>query len=63
MEIISELSNCPNTDLVLISGRDKTTLQNWFGDLNIALIAEHGVWNKKSRTTGSLLTLLIIHGS
>lgn len=34
-------------DLVLISGRDKDTLEAWFGQLNINLVAEHGVWVKR----------------
>lgn len=32
--------------LVIISGRDKETLDEWFGDRNITLVAEHGVWVK-----------------
>jgi trehalose 6-phosphate synthase/phosphatase len=32
--------------LVIISGRDKETLDEWFEDRNITLIAEHGVWVK-----------------
>jgi trehalose 6-phosphate synthase/phosphatase len=33
-------------DLILISGRERKTLDKWFGKLNIGLIAEHGVWLK-----------------
>ncbi len=33
-------------EIVLISGRDRNTLEKWFGDLEIALVAEHGVWGK-----------------
>jgi trehalose 6-phosphate synthase/phosphatase len=57
-EVITKLSNCPDTDLVVISGRDKTTLQNWFGELNVALIAEHGVWNKEKGNDWQLIKTL-----
>jgi len=55
LEIITKLSNMQNTDLVLISGRDKTTLQNWFGSLNIALVAEHGVWSRDKQGNWQLI--------
>ena len=32
--------------VVLISGRDKTVMQQWFGQLSISLVAEHGMWVK-----------------
>lgn len=35
------------TELVIISGRDKDTLNDWFGELGFSLIAEHGVWIKR----------------
>lgn len=34
------------TDVVLISGRDKKTFNQWFGHKNYNLIAEHGAWKK-----------------
>jgi trehalose 6-phosphate synthase/phosphatase len=55
LEIISKLSNIPNTELALVSGRDKNTLQNWFGTLNIAMVAEHGVWNKDKQGDWQLI--------
>ncbi|MBN1788147.1 MAG: bifunctional alpha,alpha-trehalose-phosphate synthase (UDP-forming)/trehalose-phosphatase [Sedimentisphaerales bacterium] len=33
-------------EVVIISGRDKETLDSWLGDTNAALIAEHGAWIK-----------------
>jgi trehalose 6-phosphate synthase/phosphatase len=46
-----QLLNClnylganPRNELVLLSGRDKATLENWFGSLPIGLAAEHGAW-------------------
>lgn len=45
-EIIEKLNN-KNCDVVIISGRDKEFLNTHFGDKNITLIAEHGLWLKK----------------
>ncbi|MEW6096025.1 MAG: bifunctional alpha,alpha-trehalose-phosphate synthase (UDP-forming)/trehalose-phosphatase, partial [bacterium] len=44
--ILKKICELPNTDVVLISGRAKNTLQTWFGNLNINFIAEHGAWLK-----------------
>lgn len=33
--------------VVIISGRDRKTLDNWFGEFNIELCAEHGAWIKE----------------
>lgn len=41
------LASDPKTELVIISGRDRNTLLNWFGSINIEFIAEHGVWIKE----------------
>ncbi|PMD96692.1 bifunctional alpha,alpha-trehalose-phosphate synthase (UDP-forming)/trehalose-phosphatase [Siphonobacter sp. BAB-5405] len=42
IELLSELANVPQNRIVIISGRDKKTLENWFGSLSIQLVAEHG---------------------
>lgn len=44
LELLSK--NTMNT-LTIVSGRDKNTLDHWFGFLGIILIAEHGVWIKR----------------
>ncbi|MBN1855707.1 MAG: bifunctional alpha,alpha-trehalose-phosphate synthase (UDP-forming)/trehalose-phosphatase [Dehalococcoidia bacterium] len=46
LELLSTLSNSENTDVVLISGRERTSLNGWFGELHIGMVAEHGVWLK-----------------
>jgi trehalose 6-phosphate synthase/phosphatase len=46
LELLDTIKADVNADLVLISGRDKNTLNNWFGNKGISLIAEHGVWFK-----------------
>jgi trehalose 6-phosphate synthase/phosphatase len=44
--------------LIIISGRDKDTLEAWFGQLGIGLIAEHGVWIKENGQTWSSIERL-----
>lgn len=44
--LLDSLKNQENTDLVIISGRDKETFTEWFGDKGYTLIVEHGVWLK-----------------
>jgi trehalose 6-phosphate synthase/phosphatase len=44
--LLDKLAGLDNTEVVLISGRDKKTFNKWFGKSNYALIAEHGVWIK-----------------
>ncbi len=43
--ILKKLSQNKNNMVVIISGRDKETLERWFGnEWNIHFVAEHGVW-------------------
>ncbi len=44
LAILRFLSGNPGTDVVLISGRDRNTLEGWFGSLDIGIVAEHGIW-------------------
>ncbi len=46
-ELLEELTRSPKNEVVLISGRDKDTMEKWFGNLNVGLVAEHGVWTKE----------------
>ncbi|MEQ6121365.1 bifunctional alpha,alpha-trehalose-phosphate synthase (UDP-forming)/trehalose-phosphatase [Reichenbachiella sp. MALMAid0571] len=56
--IILKLSENPKNQVVIISGRDKETLERWFGQYSLDLIAEHGVWlrlhGKKWKTLAML---------
>jgi trehalose 6-phosphate synthase/phosphatase len=47
LRLLEKLTNNHRTEVVLISGRDKDTLEEWFGRLNVGLVAEHGVWIKE----------------
>ena len=41
-ELVARLSALRGTQVVVISGRDPKTLSQWFGDIDINLVAEHG---------------------
>ncbi|MGB9755953.1 MAG: bifunctional alpha,alpha-trehalose-phosphate synthase (UDP-forming)/trehalose-phosphatase [Desulfurella sp.] len=43
-----------NNVVAIVSGRDKETLQHWFENLNIILIAEHGAFYKYPNTSWRL---------
>ncbi|MEW6771291.1 MAG: bifunctional alpha,alpha-trehalose-phosphate synthase (UDP-forming)/trehalose-phosphatase [Bacillota bacterium] len=47
LTLLARLAADPGNEVVLISGRDKNTLEKWFGSLDVALIAEHGLWVKE----------------
>ncbi|HJU47801.1 MAG TPA: bifunctional alpha,alpha-trehalose-phosphate synthase (UDP-forming)/trehalose-phosphatase, partial [Gaiellaceae bacterium] len=42
LELLEELSSLPATDVHVISGRKRRTLEEWFGALPVYLAAEHG---------------------
>ncbi|MBN1896466.1 MAG: bifunctional alpha,alpha-trehalose-phosphate synthase (UDP-forming)/trehalose-phosphatase [Candidatus Aenigmarchaeota archaeon] len=45
--ILKKLSQDPRNEVVLVSGRDRKTMDKWFGKLDIGIVAEHGIWIKK----------------
>lgn len=47
LQIIEQLARRARTEVVLISGRTKDTLQSWFDTLHIGMVAEHGIWMKE----------------
>jgi trehalose 6-phosphate synthase/phosphatase len=47
IDILQNLTNNDKNNVVIISGRDKSTLEKWFGRLRTALVAEHGGWIKE----------------
>ncbi|MFT4033195.1 MAG: bifunctional alpha,alpha-trehalose-phosphate synthase (UDP-forming)/trehalose-phosphatase [Siphonobacter sp.] len=42
VELMTQLAAFPKNQVVIISGRDKKTLESWFGSLPVQLVAEHG---------------------
>jgi len=47
LDMLNSLADNPKGEVVIISGRDKETLDKWFGQSRLGLIAEHGVWIKE----------------
>jgi trehalose 6-phosphate synthase/phosphatase len=45
--LLRSLSDDPKNTVVIISGRDRQTLENWLGGLNVGLVAEHGAWIRR----------------
>lgn len=50
IKLLEKLGADPTIDLVLISGRTVQDLGNWFGELPVNLVAEHGAAVKKAGT-------------
>ncbi|HLD29163.1 MAG TPA: bifunctional alpha,alpha-trehalose-phosphate synthase (UDP-forming)/trehalose-phosphatase, partial [bacterium] len=44
LRILKELAAHPENTVVILSGRDRKILERWFGDMDVALVAEHGAW-------------------
>ena len=47
---LTTLAEIPGTDVVVISGRDHQTLENWLGMLPVSLVGDHGLFIKKKNT-------------
>ena len=54
-EVLKSLASIPTNRVVLISGRKKENLEQWFGNLGIDLVAEHGVWLKENQDPWELI--------
>lgn len=46
-DLLTELTSDPSNFIILISGRSHHYLQEWFGHMNVNLIAEHGAWQRR----------------
>lgn len=58
LELLDKLSANPNNRVVLISGRDKGTFEEWFGDKPYTLIVEHGVWIRSAGSDWDMIEQL-----
>ncbi|MGE6219589.1 bifunctional alpha,alpha-trehalose-phosphate synthase (UDP-forming)/trehalose-phosphatase [Nubsella zeaxanthinifaciens] len=58
LDLLNKLTQDPLNKVVIISGRKHETLEQWFGHLNIGLIAEHGAWQRKPQQDWQALPLL-----
>lgn len=55
LKLLKALTQEPRNEVVIISGRDKETLDKWFAGLDIGLSAEHGVWVKDERNMWEII--------
>ena len=53
-ELLSTISSNQKNHLVIISGRDRTTLDRWVSRVSDSLVAEHGVWIKEKKSWETL---------
>jgi trehalose 6-phosphate synthase/phosphatase len=47
INFLKKLSSDENNNIVIISGREENTLEKWFGNLPVTLVAEHGASFRK----------------
>ncbi len=55
LRLLSGLAEDTRNDVILISGRRKEDLEEWFGTLPIALAAEHGAWIRDFKSEWKLI--------
>jgi trehalose 6-phosphate synthase/phosphatase len=58
LHLLETLTRDPANHVVIISGRDKESLENWLGHLKLDMIAEHGVWLREGRPIWGMFDLL-----
>lgn len=56
--MLKKLSASEKNTVVILSGREKNTLEEWFGHLPIDLIAGHGMWIRKANHEWEQLEIL-----
>ncbi|WP_294818514.1 bifunctional alpha,alpha-trehalose-phosphate synthase (UDP-forming)/trehalose-phosphatase [uncultured Flavobacterium sp.] len=45
--LLDSLAEDHDAEVAIISGRDRKTLENWFGNRNYTLVTDHGVWMRR----------------
>jgi trehalose 6-phosphate synthase/phosphatase len=44
MAMLTKLQHIPANDVIVLSGRDRQTLEEWLAGTGVTLVAEHGAW-------------------
>jgi trehalose 6-phosphate synthase/phosphatase len=47
LRLLAQLQKDTQNEVVIISGRDRKSLDSWFGSIGISLVGEHGAWIKE----------------
>jgi len=55
LQLLQRLSSLKNTEIIIVSGRDRYTLDHWFAHLPVHLAAEHGLLLKESHKKWKML--------
>lgn len=55
IDLLAALANDPANRIVIISGRPRRDLEQWFGQLPVSLVAEHGVWMRRKEGQWQML--------
>ena len=58
IQLLDQLNQTENTDVVIVSGRDRETFEDWFADKSYNLITDHGVWLKAKNDDWQMLEIL-----
>ncbi len=58
LQLLRGLADVQGSTVVLVSGRDRNTLDQWFGTLPIGLAAEHGTWIREAGEEWTMLKQL-----
>jgi trehalose 6-phosphate synthase/phosphatase len=58
VDLLSILAACAANDVVIVSGRSRRDLEEWFGQLPLALVAEHGVWLRPKGAEWRMLKMI-----
>ena len=58
IKLLEDLAADEQNQVVIISGRDRKSLQDWLGHLNLDFIGEHGVWIKERGSEWRTITKL-----
>ncbi len=57
-ELLDKLAENPYNRVVLISGRNKNTFEEWFGQKPYSLVVEHGVWTRSAGSDWEMIEML-----
>jgi trehalose 6-phosphate synthase/phosphatase len=55
LSLLSRLHNDIRNEVVIVSGRDRNTLDTWFGKIGVEFIAEHGSWIRDNKDGWTLM--------
>jgi trehalose 6-phosphate synthase/phosphatase len=58
LRLLKTLTKNPRNEVIVISGRDRSTLWEWMGMLPLSFVAEHGIWIKEKEKDWELIKSL-----